>query len=102
MSTNILYTDDGRRIEFDVPDEALDMVEELHDMGAGMEIAVTQTAPLVIAAELTRLRTLLEQELQDAPAANFTGDNYEAGFIDGLDEAKKLVLARIAELGGVR
>jgi hypothetical protein len=100
MSTNILYTADGRRLEFDVPDEALETAEALKDQGASLDIAITNVTPILAAAELTRLRTLLEQMLQDAPLANFTEDNYEAGFTAGLDAAKKLVQARITELGG--
>jgi hypothetical protein len=102
VSTNILFTGDGRRIEFDVPDQALETAEELRDQGAPPDIAITNVTPILAAAELRRLLTALEQELQDAPAANFTEDNYEAGFIAGLDEAKKLVQARIAELGGAQ
>jgi hypothetical protein len=102
MSENILYTADGRRIEFDMPDQALDTIEEMVDMGAGVEIAITHATPTILAAELTQLHTVLGQMLQDAPAANFEENDYAAGFQAGLDEAKKLVQARIAELGGER
>lgn len=100
MSTNILYTAAGRRIEFDLPDKALETAEELMGQGAGLDIAVTHTAPIVAAAELARLHTFLEKKLQEAQT-DLSGDHYEAGFITGLDEARKLVQSRIAELGGV-
>lgn len=102
MSTNILYTADGRRLEFDVPDKALETAEDLKDQGAPLEVAITNAAPILGAAELRRLLTVLEKNIQDAPAANFTQDNYEAGFIAGLAEAEKLVQARIIELDGAR
>ncbi len=92
MSTNILYTGDGRRIEFDVPDKALKTAEDLKDAGASLDIAITNAAPILGAAELRRLLKTLERNLQDAPTRN----------IAGLNEAKKLVQARIAELGGAQ
>lgn len=64
MSTNILYTSDGRRIVFDMPDAALDLIEELVDSGAKTEIAVTQAAPLIIAAELRRIATKIHELAQ--------------------------------------
>lgn len=54
MSENILYAN-GRRVSFDVPDMALETAEELMDAGAGIDIAVTQAAPLIIAAELAAI-----------------------------------------------
>ena len=81
MSTNILYTADGRRIEFDVPDKALETAEDLKDQGAPLDIAITNVTPILGAAELRRLLATLEQSLQDAPAQNLAG----------LNEAKKLV-----------
>lgn len=101
MSTNILYAADGRRVEFDVPDKALEAAEDLKDAGASLDLAVTNAAPILAAAELTRLQATLAQALQDAPAANFTEDNYDAGFAAALAWTANLVQARITELGGV-
>lgn len=100
MSINILYTADGRRIEFDVPDKALETAEELKDQGAPLDIAVTNAAPILAAAELRRLLKALEQNLRDSPAANFTDDSREAGVAAGLAWTANLVQARIAELDG--
>jgi len=102
MSTNILYTDDGRRIEFDVPDKALETAEELKDQGAPLDVAITSATPILAAAELKRLLTTLEQALKDSPAENFTDDSREAGLAAGLAWAATLVQARIAELGGAQ
>lgn len=99
MSTNILYTSDGRRLEFDVPDKALETAEELKGQGAPLDIAITNVTPILAAAELTRLCTLLEQKLQDANT-DTSGDPFDAGLLAGLHAAKKLVQARITELGG--
>lgn len=90
MSTNILYTSDGRRLEFDVPDKALETAEDLKDAGAPLEIAVTNATPILGAAELRRMLKTLDRNLKDAPTRN----------IAGLNEAKKLVQARITELDG--
>lgn len=51
MSKNTLYAN-GRMVSFDVPDQALETAKELVDMGAGLDIAITQATPLIIAAEL--------------------------------------------------
>lgn len=70
MSMTILHTDDGRRIEFDMPDEALDLIEEMVDMGAGKEIAATHAAPLIIAAELRRIAEIAHETAQNFDTAN--------------------------------
>jgi hypothetical protein len=70
MSTNILYSADGRRIEFDMPDKALDLIEELADTGAGTEIAVTHATPLIIAAELRRIAAEVHEGAQNFDAAH--------------------------------